>query len=75
MKARTERPKRSTVEVEPTAYGANDVAKILGVTSMALCNWRQWGEGPPYFKVGLVTIAYPKDRLEAWIAAKRKAAA
>jgi len=47
------------------------VAAVLGVAPATLRSWRKKGIGPPYVKVGVKTVWYDLDDLEAYLARSR----
>ena len=51
-------------------YTSKQVAEMLGVTVMTLCNWRRKGIGPLFIRFGPRSIRYRKSRMHAFIEAK-----
>jgi predicted DNA-binding transcriptional regulator AlpA len=45
-------------------------AHYLGIAESTLNKTRLTGDGPPFVKVGLRSVAYCKADLDAWIAAR-----
>ena len=47
------------------------VAKMLGVATQTLANWRSEGSGPRYLKVGRL-VYYRRCNISAWLAAQER---
>jgi excisionase family DNA binding protein len=45
---------------------AQEVARILAVSTNTLRNWRQYGSGPRYVKIGDRLVRYRFDEVVAW---------
>ena len=46
-------------------------AKVLGLAHGVLANWRHFGKGPAFYKIGRKAV-YDVAELEAWLAARRR---
>jgi predicted DNA-binding transcriptional regulator AlpA len=60
----------SAGRVEPEELVACDkIAKMLGIATQTLANWRSEGCGPRYLKVGRL-VYYRRSDISAWLASQ-----
>jgi len=53
---------------------SDEAAKLLRVSTHTLKNWRRYGSGPPFVRLGPTVVRYQRVELEEWIEARRRTA-
>lgn len=53
-------------DIETLVFSASKVARLLGMSSRGLHNWRKRGLGPRFVRVGR-HILYPRGEVTAWL--------
>jgi predicted DNA-binding transcriptional regulator AlpA len=66
---------RSSTATTPERLATTDeVADYLGVPAKTLLQWRYWGQGPDFIKVGRY-VRYDWNDVRKWLVGRKKAAA
>ena len=58
--------KPNVSRMTPLAVGERDAARLLGVSTRTLFNWRVDGRGPRFVRIG-ARILYGTDELRRWL--------
>ena len=71
---RTQRCQVLTLSVDTIVAGINfpyvtaeEAARLLGLTSKTLANWRSNGDGPRFYRPSPKLVLYAVEDLNAWI--------
>ncbi len=63
------------LNMRPMAFSSEDAARMLGVTSKTLANWRCAGKGPAYVRLSnslRSPVLYLYEDLESWLRSRRR---
>lgn len=61
--------------IYPMAFSSEDAARMLGVSTKTLANWRCSGKGPAYIHLSdspRSSVLYLSEDLDAWLRSRRR---
>lgn len=67
--------KKNSFTIRPMAFSSEEAARMLGVGTKTLANWRCMGRGPAYIHISdspRSPVLYLAEDLESWLRSRRR---